>query len=84
MIEVARGTSEAEGVEPSLLPAGEACVDVNAAPPAALEGLPGIGPRAAGIVEGRPYARPEELERVAGIGPATLARMLPRLCQSGP
>ena len=85
VIEVDRGPPEAEGGAPSLLPAGEACVDVNAAPPAALEGLPGIGPaRAAGIVEGRPYARPEELERVAGIGPATLARLLPRLCQSGP
>ena len=85
VIEVDRGSLvPAEGA-PSILPAEDACVDVNAATPAALEGLPGIGPaRASGIVEGRPYARLEDLERVAGIGPATLARLRPRLCRPGP
>lgn len=57
-------------------------VDLNQADQAALESLPGIGPAMARrIVEDRaaqgPYARPEDLLRVKGIGPATLRRLLP-------
>lgn len=85
VIEVDRGPPEVAEGAPSLSPDEEACVDVNDASPAVLEGLPGIGPaRAAGIVAGRPYAHLADLERVAGIGPATLARLLPRLCRPEP
>jgi len=42
--------------------------------------LPGIGPvLARRIVEGRPYARVEDLLKVKGIGPATLERLRPYL-----
>lgn len=59
-------------------------VDLNQADLAALERLPGIGPAMARrILEDRaargPYARPEDLLRVKGIGPATLARLRPFL-----
>lgn len=57
-------------------PAGP--VDVNRAPPAELEILPGVGPSTAqAIVDDRerngPFATVDELERVPGIGPAKLA-----------
>jgi len=54
-------------------------LDANRADAASLETLPGIGPvRAAAIVaerERRPFASLEELVRVPGIGPRTLARL---------
>ncbi len=57
---------------------------LNLAAPADLEILPGIGPRrASAIVADRgargPFARVADLERVAGIGPATLRRLGSRL-----
>ncbi|HSG09151.1 MAG TPA: ComEA family DNA-binding protein [Longimicrobiales bacterium] len=62
-------------------PAGPAPVDVNRAPPAALETLPGVGPvLAARIVAARsqtPFSSVEDLARVPGIGPATVARLRP-------
>jgi competence protein ComEA len=59
-------------------------VDPNTAGAEELRTLPGIGPAlAARILEDRrargPYTRPEDLLRVRGIGPATLARLRPRL-----
>jgi len=52
-------------------------IDPNRADAATLESLPGIGPaRAQAILaarERRPFERPEDLERVPGIGPRTLA-----------
>jgi hypothetical protein len=52
-------------------------LDLNRAPPAVLEVLPGIGPaRAAALAaerERRPFASVDEVERVRGIGPATAA-----------
>jgi hypothetical protein len=52
-------------------------IDPNRADAATLETLPGIGPaRALAIVETRarrPFRRLEDLERVPGIGPRTLA-----------
>ncbi len=54
-------------------------LDVNRAPEAWLEALPGVGPvRAAAIVATRrvsPFRTIDELERVPGIGPATRARL---------
>ena len=51
-------------------------VDINTADAAELERLPGIGPSLAQrIVDDRaahgPFQRPEELQRVKGIGPQT-------------
>jgi competence protein ComEA len=54
-------------------------IDPNAADAATLETLPGVGPaRALAIIEARerrPFRRVEDLERVPGIGPRTLAGM---------
>jgi competence ComEA-like helix-hairpin-helix protein len=52
-------------------------IDVNVASTTELESIPGIGPtRAAAIVADRerrgPFAEVDALERVKGIGPATL------------
>ncbi|HZJ10797.1 MAG TPA: helix-hairpin-helix domain-containing protein [Trueperaceae bacterium] len=53
-------------------------ISLNAATPAELDALPGIGPViAARIVEHRPYARIDDLMRVPGIGPRTLERLAP-------
>ena len=57
-------------------------IDVNAASTAELESIPGIGPtRAAAIVADRdrlgPFADVDALERVKGIGPATLESIRP-------
>jgi competence protein ComEA len=42
--------------------------------------LPGVGEALANrIIEGRPFSKPEDLLRVSGIGPATLAKLRPHL-----
>jgi competence protein ComEA len=58
-------------------PQSAAVVDVNEAPASELEALPGVGPAtAAAIVAERerngPFLSVDELERVAGIGPAKI------------
>jgi competence ComEA-like helix-hairpin-helix protein len=51
-------------------------VDLNKAPVTKLESLPGIGPETAkAIVKGRPYKTLEDLDRVNGIGPATIEKL---------
>ena len=51
-------------------------LDLNAAPAAKLETLPGIGPETAkAIIKGRPYESIEDLDRVKGIGPATIKKL---------
>lgn len=53
-------------------------IDINAAPAVLLESLPGVGPVLAGrIVAGRPYAEPEDLLDVEGLGTATLESLAP-------
>jgi len=64
--------------EASFTPPAPAPVSLNRASLEELEGLPGVGPvLARRILEGRPYARVEDLLRVKGIGPATLERLRP-------
>jgi predicted flap endonuclease-1-like 5' DNA nuclease len=51
-------------------------LDLNREAARDLEALPGIGPgRARAIVTGRPYCTFADLDRVSGIGPATLSRL---------
>lgn len=57
-------------------------IDLNSAPAAELELLPGVGPSlAAAIVADRgaqgPFDSVDALDRVRGIGPAVLARIRP-------
>lgn len=64
--------------------ASPARVDVNRASATELETLPGIGPAIAGRIvrdriESGPYARADDLLRVAGIGPVTLERIRARI-----
>jgi competence protein ComEA len=59
-------------------------VDVNTADAAQLERLPGIGPALARRVIAErethgPYARPQDLTRVQGIGPRTADALAPYL-----
>lgn len=69
-----------ERMEPDMLRALGVVIDVHAASVADLQSLPGVGPvLAQRIVEGRPYAGVDDLVRVRGIGPATLARLRPRV-----
>jgi competence protein ComEA len=74
-------------VNPAPAPAPEpgsagALVNLNTADAKGLEELPKVGPVLAGrIVEWRsqhgPFARPEDLDAVPGIGPAMLESLLP-------
>ena len=62
--------------EPVLAPG--ALVNVNTATVAELETLPGIGAsRAQAIVDNRPYQTVEDLNRVPGIGDATMNQLRP-------
>lgn len=51
-------------------------LDLNRATAAKLESLPGIGPETAkAIVKGRPYRSIDDLDRINGIGPATIDKL---------
>lgn len=53
-------------------------VSLNQASAQELEGLPGVGPKLAErIVAGRPFRSVVDLDRVRGIGEATLLRLTP-------
>ena len=55
-------------------------IDVNHASLDELRSLPRIGPvLAQRIVDGRPYESADDLERVRGIGPKTIANLRARL-----
>ena|SRR5688572_11791421 len=67
---------------PSAAPAALRPININTAPAAELELLPGIGPAlAARIVENRemkgPFTSVDDLDRVKGIGPETLRKLRP-------
>jgi competence protein ComEA len=64
-------------------------IDVNQASAAELSLLPGVGPSlAAAIVADREsrgaFRRPQDLDRVRGIGPAIMARILPHVTVGSP
>lgn len=55
-------------------------INVNEASVEELQYLPDVGPAIAkDIVAGRPYAKPEDLKRVKGIGDKTFEKMKPRV-----
>jgi competence protein ComEA len=64
-------------------------INVNQASAAELSLLPGVGPSlAAAIVSDResrgPFRRPQDIDRVRGIGPSILARILPHVTVGAP
>lgn len=70
-------------------PSAEHPINVNTAPPEALDGLPGIGPALSERIvtyrsTQRPFQRVDELERVRGIGPKTLATLRPMVRVAAP
>jgi competence protein ComEA len=59
--------AKAEKAAPAKLAPGEK-VNINTAPKEKLDALPGIGPvKAQAIIDGRPYANPEDIMKVKGI-----------------
>jgi len=88
LITVGTGDAQPDPAAPAPAPAPAptqpGAVDINTADATALGTLPGIGPsKAAAIIEDRtskgPFASCEELSRVSGIGPSTVANVAP-LC----
>ena len=74
-------TCEIGEASPDELAALGVRIDVNEGSAGALQSLPGIGPAyARRIIEGRPYASVDELERVKGVGPRRLERLRDRAC----
>jgi competence protein ComEA len=55
-------------------------ISLNNGTLAELEALPEIGPKTAqAIIDGRPYAKVEDVDRVPGIGPKAMQAILPLL-----
>lgn len=83
LLEASREERETDLRRRTPLAEGE-MLDPNRAPAEELDRLPGVGPSVAGAIvaereEGGPFRTPEELQRVRGIGPATLERIRPLL-----
>lgn len=79
--------AQARRTEDAPRPAAEGVVNINTATVEQLTLLPGVGPsRAQAIVqarEGRPFRSVRELQRVRGIGWATVQRLRPYITVSG-
>ena len=78
------GASEATATEDAPVRASRAALNLNAATPAELEQLPGIGPVLSERIEQYrlqhgPFQRVEQLTRVRGIGEKTLDSLKPLL-----
>ena len=59
-----------------VLALAQGCVDINTGSLAQIEELDGIGPtKAQSIIDSRPYSFIDDLDRVKGIGPATLQKI---------
>ena len=72
-------------IPPAFAPFFDLAMDINRAQLKDLTLLPGIGPALAQRIvaeraENGPYAKPEALLRVAGIGPHTFAGLQPHIC----
>jgi competence protein ComEA len=67
---------------------GTGVLNLNAATLEQLDALPGISPKAAAAVVARrttrPFARPEEVLEVKGVGRRRFERLRPHLAVSGP
>jgi competence protein ComEA len=79
------GGGAASSVAGSQPGGGAQAVNINTADAAALDTLPGVGPStAAKIVADRqangPFATPDDLGRVPGIGPKKLEQLKPAIC----
>lgn len=85
----AKSSDQAAAAPTSGAPTPETPVHLNGASAQQLQALDGIGPALSErIVEYRttqhPFERPEELTRVRGIGPKTLAELRPLVTVSAP
>jgi competence protein ComEA len=63
----------------------DACININRATAAELDALPGVGPViAARLIDFRerhgPFAKLADIDKVKGIGPATLRKLENRVC----
>ncbi len=87
--------SPTDSISPSLVssgprsPSAEHPLNVNTAPPKALDALPGIGPALSERIvtyrsTQRPFQRVDELKRVSGIGPKTLSTLRPMVRVTAP
>lgn len=76
---------DAQGLFRSVGPSeGSLVVNINTASARELESLPGIGPALAQlIVQRRPYQSVEDLARVRGIGPESIASLRPFIKTEG-
>ncbi|MBL8635258.1 MAG: ComEA family DNA-binding protein [Myxococcales bacterium] len=79
-------TQAAQATSPQ--PSGPGVVNINEATADQLERLPGVGPsRAQAIIQFRkthPFKRPEELQRVKGLGKKSWNRLRPLIALTGP